>query len=153
MQVQSYTVSCSCAPRMLFSVIIALLCQFMHASHLSPTAFKTFCVAAAAAPDDCVPCRLILGSACVPPPFHCRCSYMEPVYASMQLVEQGKRFLMIDQLPSLQIACPIRIMHGVQVCACLIRRQLRAGLHHVDNRTCVNPSNSHPAACCPCYYD
>lgn len=42
-------------------------------------------------------------------------SYMEPVYASLQLIEQGKQFLMRDRLSSLQVKCPIRILHGVQV--------------------------------------
>lgn len=41
---------------------------------------------------------------------------MEPTYASIQLIEQGKRFLMLERLASLTVTCPVRIIHGVQVC-------------------------------------
>jgi hypothetical protein len=46
----------------------------------------------------------------------CCCSYMEPVYASMGLIEEGRKMLLLDNLRSLQVKCPIRILHGVQVC-------------------------------------
>lgn len=45
----------------------------------------------------------------------CCCSYMEPVYASMGLVEQGRKLLLLDKLGSLTVNCPVRILHGVQV--------------------------------------
>jgi hypothetical protein len=41
---------------------------------------------------------------------------MEPVFASLALIEQGRRLLMLERLPQLQVACPVRILHGVQVC-------------------------------------
>lgn len=43
-------------------------------------------------------------------------SYMEPTYASIQLIDQGRKFLMLDKLKSLTVSCPVRIIHGVQVC-------------------------------------
>jgi hypothetical protein len=44
------------------------------------------------------------------------CSYMEPTYANIQLIVQGRRFLMLGKLTTLAVQCPVRIIHGVQVC-------------------------------------
>jgi hypothetical protein len=46
----------------------------------------------------------------------CRCcSYMAPVYASLALISEGRRFLMLDRLQDLAVNCPTHILHGVQV--------------------------------------
>jgi hypothetical protein len=45
------------------------------------------------------------------------CSYMHPTYANIQLIAEGRRFLMLDKLKTLAVKCPVRIIHGVQVCA------------------------------------
>lgn len=40
---------------------------------------------------------------------------MAPVYASLALISEGRRFLMLDRLQDLAVNCPTHILHGVQV--------------------------------------
>lgn len=65
---------------------------------------------------------------------HCRCccccSYMEPAYASLQLISEGRKLLMLDRLEALPVMCPVHILHGVQVsahmpCCSLVQRNRR----------------------------
>ena len=51
---------------------------------------------------------------------------MEPVYASMQLIDQGRHFLLLDRLADLQLSCPVRILHGVQVGHCCFKCETSA---------------------------
>lgn len=44
-----------------------------------------------------------------------RRSYMEPTFASLSLIEQGRQMLMLDKLQQLRVTCPCHIIHGVQV--------------------------------------
>lgn len=34
----------------------------------------------------------------------------------MGLIEEGRKLLLLHKLRSLQVKCPIRILHGIQVC-------------------------------------
>lgn len=40
---------------------------------------------------------------------------MEPVYASLQLIVEGRKLLLLDSLEGLAVTCPTHILHGVQV--------------------------------------
>lgn len=40
---------------------------------------------------------------------------MEPSYAGLRLIEQGRSLLVVERLQEMQISCAIRILHGIKV--------------------------------------